>query len=230
MKKKLFVLGAIFCIFNSQVFAYELESTKNELRQKNISEIGFNILNANRIDHRVVFYYDYSNKSRNAFARSADKAVTIQKGLVPFLDSDDEYAAILCHEIAHQMDFYEGGPFIGLAMTFQPKKYEKKADKRAVDFMVKAGYNPLALIVVMNKSFGQLVTDFGGTHPLVSKRLAYVYEYIYRKYPAYLAHNAYKNNLYYQNFLLTSRKNRTLLEAALKREEESNKIIKINYK
>ena len=35
-----------------------------------------------------------------------------------------------------------------------------------------------------------------------------IYEYIYKKYPEYLANNAYKGNIYYQNFLLTSKENR----------------------
>ena len=74
--------------------------------------------------------------------------------------------------------------------------------------MIKAGYDPVALITALNKFCGQSDSDFGMSHPLTSKRLAYIYEYIYQKYPAYLADNSYKNNIYYQNLLLTSRKDR----------------------
>ena len=35
-----------------------------------------------------------------------------------------------------------------------------------------------------------------------------IYSYIYSKYPEYLVDNDYKNNLYYQNFLLTTKKQR----------------------
>ena len=51
---------------------------------------------------------------------------------------------------------------------------------------------------------------------LASKRLAIVYEYIYTKYPYFLANNPYLNNKYYQNFLLTSENNRKLLEEKVK--------------
>ena len=72
--------------------------------------------------------------------------------------------------------------------------------------MVNAGYNPVAMIVVLNKICDEpSYFENGGTHPAGSERLAAVYEYIYAKYPAYLADNDYKNNLYYQNFLLTSK-------------------------
>ena len=38
-----------------------------------------------------------------------------------------------------------------------------------------------------------------------------IYEYIYTKYPSILVDNEYKDNIYYQNFLLTSRNNRMKL-------------------
>ena len=52
-----------------------------------------------------------------------------------------------------------------------------------------------------------------------------VYEYIYKKYPEYLANNAYKNNIYYQNFLLTSKENR----AKFQKKVESGSKSSINY-
>ncbi len=45
--------------------------------------------------------------------------------------------------------------------------------------MVKAGYNPVAYITVGNKIFNQERYDIFSSHPLGSKRLAKVYEYIY---------------------------------------------------
>jgi hypothetical protein len=35
-----------------------------------------------------------------------------------------------------------------------------------------------------------------------------MYERIYEKYPAYLVQNDYRENIYYQNFLLTSKEAR----------------------
>ena len=43
-----------------------------------------------------------------------------------------------------------------------------------------------------------------------------VYEYIYEKYPSFLANNCYADNIYYQNFLLTSENNRKKLAEKIK--------------
>ena len=46
-----------------------------------------------------------------------------------------------------------------------------------VDLMVKAGYNPLAMISVLNKICGNYI-DILQTHPSGEKRLLNVYEYV----------------------------------------------------
>ncbi len=234
--KKILITLWVFLSVTGSAFALEEIYNFNEAvqGQKYLSNIGFKILNSNRIDKRIVFYYNYENKNINACARYYDKAIFLDKGITPFLESDDEYAAILSHEISHLIDSYEApcnGAFYPLLVTLAPKKYEIKADKRAVDYMVKAGYNPLAIIVVFNKTFGQLSSDSGLSHPLTSKRMAYLYEYIYKKYPIYLANNEYKNNIYYQNFLLNSRENRLKLQEAVEHpvSNKSGRKIKIKY-
>lgn len=202
MKKLLFVLAS-FIFTSSMCFAYDIDMTKDAQYQKKVMEMGFNILNANRIEKRVTFQY-VNNKSPNALSSLDFKSVTILKGILPYLDNDAELAAILSHEIAHSVDAY-GGYFRVIAMQFNSKKYEEKADKKAVDYMVKAGYNPVALIIALNKICEEPNNDILATHPKGSKRLTNIYEYIYKKYPAYLVQNEYKENVYYQNFLLTSR-------------------------
>ena len=109
------------------------------------------------------------------------------------------------------------GYFTPLSYALSPKKYEYKADKRAVDYMVNAGYNPVALIVVMSKTFSQPRFDWLSTHPLPTRRMMEVYEYIYKKYPEFLANNTYKNDIYYQNFLLTSKGNRTKFQRKIEK-------------
>jgi hypothetical protein len=96
--------------------------------------------------------------------------------------------------------------------VFYPKKFEIVADKRAVDYMVTAGYNPVGLITFIQKTSPQARQDFISHKNLTSKRLAIIYEYIFTKYPYYLLHNPYINSEAYQNFLLTSYKNRKMLE------------------
>lgn len=204
MKKFLIGLVILFAAsttcFADEVYVLE----KVAQNQQKVMKIGFRILNANQIENRMTFFYS-SDKVVNAYAHSQTKTVSVCKGLLPFMDDENELAAIISHEIAHGVDFY-GGFWRRVAMGFNPKKYERKADLKGVDLMVNAGYNPVAMIIVLNKICSEpSFWESSSTHPAGTERLAAVYEYIYSKYPAYLADNDYKNNLYYQNFLLTSK-------------------------
>ena len=190
----------------------DIISNQNVVETQNrIDKIGFNILNSNGIEKRTVFDFDIS-RTKNAYSRYSDRQIVLYRGLYNHLTTDDEIAAVLAHEISHSVDSYNGGLrgfFTPVAYHFATKKYEYKADKRGVDYMVNAGYNPVAMIVVMSKSFPQARFDWWWcAHPLTSRRMMQVYEYIYKKYPEYLVNNKYKDNLYYQNFLLTSKQNR----------------------
>lgn len=230
MKKILVLSCVILSLCCSASFASEVDLTKDGSMQGYISNIGFKILNSNRIEKRMTFYYKQDNKSLNACTSYTNRSIYVYRGMATYLDNEDEYAAVLSHEISHGADSYDGifkGFFSTLSYALSPKKYEKKADKRAVDYMVKAGYNPVALIVVMSKTMPQTRYDWYLTHPLTSRRMMNVYEYIYNKYPAYLANNAYKNNVYYQNFLLTSRSNREKLQDKV--ENPTKKNLKVQY-
>ena len=193
--------------------AYEFEVINNEAAAKvqdHVSRIGFRILNANAIDKRMVFYYD-TTKTVNAVTTYRDRQIIFYRGLYNMVKTDDEIAAVLSHEISHAIDGYNGifrGYFSYIPIVFNPKKYEYKSDKRAIDYMVKAGYHPAAMIVMMNKAFPQERFDWCGTHPLASRRMMEVYAYIYKKYPEYLVNNPYEKDVFYQNFLLNSKSNR----------------------
>ncbi len=228
---KRFILTALMVIgLVLPTFASGSEFMSNsEVRKANqkLDEIGFTILNANGITKRMVFNFDTHNV-KNAVTHSSCREIVLYKGLLNKMQSDDEIAAVLAHEISHGVDSYNGilrGTFSDWSYVFQPKKYEYKADKRAVDYMVNAGYNPVALIVVMSKCFGQNRFDWHRTHPLSTRRMMEVYEYIYKKYPEYLVNNKYKNDVYYQNFLLTSKANR----AKFQNKVETNSKGRVSY-
>ncbi|MBS6603660.1 MAG: M48 family metallopeptidase [Brachyspira sp.] len=187
---------------------------KASQKQDLVSNIGFRLLNANRIQQRMVFSY-VDKKVVNAVAYYRDRSIVIYDGIMKYTTDEDMVAAILAHEISHGIDYYNGifrGYFSCLPTIFTPRKYERKADKRAIDFMVNAGYNPVAMIVMMNKIMPQRRFEVFETHPLVSRRMAYVYEYIYYKYPEFLKNNKYIDDVYYQNFLLNSQDNRRKLQ------------------
>lgn len=210
------------------VFAMEFSAAREGKEEAIVVRTGFHILNANKIPYRITFFVNRNNKKINAATYYRDKSIVVDKGILFYLENEEELAAILAHEISHAIDYNQGalkGYFTIISTNLSPKKYEEKADKRAVDFLVKAGYNPLALIVAGNKLFTQPRFDWGSTHPLGSKRLASIYEYVYVKYPEYLVDNKYSENVYYQNFLITSKENRKNFI----QKHQSNSNSRVNY-
>ena len=221
MYKKIIVLMAVFTIV-TPAFGYdESVLAKENFIQTRIDAVGTNLLNYNKIPKRIVFTYDKSEKKKLV---STDKSLTkrqviVYDGLYQSVQTDDELAAMLAREIATVMKSYSGlwgGMLDSLQVALGSKKFEMVSDKRAVDYMVSAGYNPLALIVYINKTCPQKRFDKISRHNLTSRRLAHIYEYITYKYPQYLENNEYINNPYYQNFLLTSVDNRRKLEEKIK--------------
>ena len=229
MKKLIITLCALlsFSVLSSSAASELISSDAIVKAQNKISNIGFHILNTNNIEKRMVFYYDTS-KTINAATSNYDRRIIMYRGLYNMLNNEDEIAAILSHEISHSVDSYKGilrGSFSGWSYAFAPRKYEYKADKLAVDYMVNAGYNPIAFIIVMNKAFPQNRYEICSTHPLTTRRTMEVYEYIYKKYPEYLVNNPYKNNVYYQNFLLTSKENRAKFQQKIETKSKGS----VNY-
>lgn len=198
------------------IFA-ELTLVEDNIIQTRINNVGFEILNANKIDVRMVFIYNEADKLE---LLDLDKTlhsgqVIVFKDIYKNIEDDNELAAGLSRGIVYGLRSLKGywnGSLPAIQMRAAPKKYEIVADKCAVDLMVKAGFNPLGLITYINKTVPQKRHDLISNKNLASKRLAIVYEYIYTKYPYYLKNNEYINNKHYQNFLLTSQNNRRLLE------------------
>jgi len=227
MKRILISLFTIFLLATNITQAHETKQAVNKADLLKVNKVGYQILNANKIPYIMTFELA-DKKYANACTYYRNNLIMITDELIKYLESDDELAAILAHEISHGVDYRQGalrGYFSYLGNTFNPRKYEYKADKRAVDYLVKAGYNPLAMIISLNKIAAQERYEWTSTHPLTSRRMAEVYEYIYTKYPQYLVQNIYKDNIYYQNFLLTSKDNRKKLEVKV----NNNSKKKVNY-
>lgn len=179
------------------------------LNQRYINDMGVKILNANAIDKHIIFGLDtpmnytfwgvkddVTDSHRTLFM---NRKVVISSTLLNNATSDDEVAALMSHEIAHCLKSYTGilrGSFHGLVYTFTAKKQNYDADITAVNLMAKAGYNPVALITILDKTAGQYRFDIG-ENGLTTKRIRKVYEYIRSEYPQYLA--AYSSNPYFKN-------------------------------
>ena len=229
MKLKTLLAGIFLLMFSCFANVIENDLAKNNSIQTRIDNIGADLLNMNKITKRVVFAYNDKDKKRmlDIYDELTKRQVVIYGDKYKFVESDDELAAMLGYEIALILKSYSGmwgGRIDSIQVWVSPKKFEVASDKRAVDFMVKAGYNPLGLITYIQKTCPQKRTDKIGRSNLTSKRLAIIYEYITYKYPKYLDSIEYKNNKYYQNFLLTSLSNRSKLQEKIK--TNSTKAIK----
>ena len=228
---KRFILGLVLIgTLCAPVLAWDVK-TEAELQQR-MNQVGFNLLNSSRIEYRMIFMVTNRIYSRDRWAdvSSVNRTVWLKPCVLPYIDSDDELAGLLAHQISHGVDTYNGvmrGYISILNYWVAPNKYDMLADKRAVDYMVNAGYNPLAYIVILNKIMQQYRYDIFSNHTLVSRRMMMIYEYIYTKYPSILVDNDYKDNVYYQNFLLTSRQNRIMLRDKI--QSGSNKKLKYKF-
>lgn len=228
MKRVLFVLFTL--LLTSTVHASE-ESVilEHSSINKRINNVGAKILNANKLEKRVVFVYSEEEKATllKSTKTLTKREVVVYKGFYERVETEDELAAYIAREIPAAIRSYDGvakGWLSSVKIKAAPKKYELVFDKFAVDYMVKAGYNPLGLITFINKTCPQTRQDRFSSKNLTSKRLAYVYEYIYMKYPSFLANNTYIKNEYYQNFLLTSQENRRLLKEKIEKKDWKAKI------
>lgn len=194
MKKILLLLGVLLigsCTFAEEIVVIRGVNMDNFWKKKGIDEqkvilVGQKIMLDNKIAKRVPIWVD-NKKTINAYSRTYDKIVIIHEGMFFYIDNDDELAYVLSHEIAHSVEAY-GGMMKYMAVNANSKKYEQKADLNGIDYMVNAGYDPIAAITMGNKIFEEPVCDWGftSTHPKGSKRLMDMYKYIYVKYPNYL--------------------------------------------
>ena len=227
MKK--FLVFSFICLFMSQVQANDAVLEEENLIQTRINTIGTKILNANKIEKRVTFVYDENGKKR---LLKANKTLT-KRQVVVFgndyknIENDDELAGYIAREIQEAIRSYDGlgnGWLSSIKIKAAPKKYELVFDKLAVDYMVKAGYNPIGLITFIHKNYPQTRQDNISTSNLTSKRLAHIYERIYMQYPTFLTKNVYITNEHYQNFLLTSLENRKKVALKAENPKEANDI------
>jgi len=229
MRKFLFVL--LIFLSTNQVFAVDEKDLieENSINSR-INNIAVKILNSNKIEKRIIFAYDKDSKIdvlKNTKSLTK-RQVVLYDEYYKYTETDDELAAYISREIPVALRSYNGiasGWLSSAKIKAAPKKYELVFDKFAVDYMVKAGYNPLGLITYIHKTCPQARQDALSGHNLTSKRLANIYERIYTQYPSFIINNTYLENETYQNFLLTSQENRRLLKEKV-RTSQWNKTLK----
>lgn len=216
ISKVLVVFVSLF-VFGLSVSAENISDSvivQNMTIQKQLDEIGFNLLNSNHIDKHIIFTFKNNSKKSKKLAKVSKSHIIIYDNAINYAQTDDEKAAMLAIKISNALLKY-GNYYEKSDVFYSPRKFEIFADTQAIDYLVNAGYNPLGMITYINKSRPQKLSKLS-RHNTSTQRMAHIYENIFIKYPYFLKNNKYIDNVYYQNFLLNSMDNRRELEKKLK--------------
>lgn len=137
-----------------------------------------------RKEIRYSFYYQNDPDFVNAFALPGGHIV-VGRGLLRLVQSEDELAAVLGHEIAHVDDrdaiervqylmvsrkigldgiYQLGAPLVQLYEAGYSKEQEFEADRAGLGLAVAAGYSPIGGVNLMTR-FEKLEEDYS-EHPL----------------------------------------------------------------
>jgi predicted Zn-dependent protease len=161
------------------------------------------ICEANQLDPNSVQIHLVKNNEINAFALPGGH-ILIHSALVQHLESPEELAGVLGHEVAHvQLNHISkklakevgvslllsaagGGSAAGeaikeilsqLSSSAYDRGLEKEADLKSVEYLKNAGINPKAMIGVMEKLETEIQSDLPswlGSHPDLSERKEYL--------------------------------------------------------
>ena len=206
MKKILLVFVLmLFCTASS----FAADNWNSTAALNRVNTIGNKIIKANGIGQTITFKVS-DQADINAYA-NINKEVYVYRGLLEYVTNDDELAGVISHELGHILNGHcakqgvlntgvnilanataqvTGSTTVAgvgqqLASSKISRKDEFEADITGVDLMTKAGYNPLAMISVLNKICGNYI-DILQTHPSGEKRLLNIYNYVEYNYPAKL--------------------------------------------
>ena len=97
MKKLLGILIAVFMTVQVSASAATNWTTASNVQR--VNTIGKNLLAKNKLPTKITFKVIQTDEV-NAFA-NADKQICVYTGLLKFVDSDAELAAVIAHEIGH---------------------------------------------------------------------------------------------------------------------------------
>ena len=163
--------------------------------------------NAGRSPYADSFQYHLLRdpETVNAFALPGGQ-IFITEGLLRRLQSEDQIAGVLGHETGHvvhrhsaeQMAKGQLGALLGAAAGVatddgsgrgrNAQVIESEADRYGVDAMAEAGYQPRAMLEVLEilkqASTGPRPPEMLSSHPLPETRIAELQSYLQQKHPA----------------------------------------------
>ena len=247
MKRILSLLLFLF-LFQLQSMA-EVDWTSNSSLQR-VNTIGQNLLSKNSLPTQVKFTVDNKDEV-NAFANGQNE-IHVYTGLLKVVENDSELAGVIAHEVGHIVNSHVAKQTIAnavtstiisvanvseyaklgaaaannVAMKKMSRKEEYEADITGVDLMIKAGYNPLAMISFLYKIGGNYL-DVLSDHPSGDKRTMYLYDYLTYTYPdkvkSTYSTNAYKQFMAYATPIVEKRNSNPRKLASFNKKQEKLK-------
>lgn len=245
MKKIILTIFSVIALCNIS-FA---EDWNSEAALARVNNIGNKLLTANGVKQAIEFKVS-AEEDVNAYA-NINKEVYVYRGLLENVSNDEELAAVISHEVGHILNGHcakQGVLNTGVNILAQKaaQKYnatavavgqqltssklsrndEFEADLTGADLMVKAGYNPLAMISVLNKICGNYI-DILQTHPSGEKRLLNIYNYVEYNYPTKIK-TGFKTDSYTKAMLVISptvQKRKASEKLTKKYEKEQTKLL-----
>jgi len=176
----------------------------------NLSKLVNHLCSTNQIDTTKIKVHLFKNDAINAFTLPGGHLV-VYTGLIHATDNESELAAVVAHELGHYKKNHvmkrmvkevglsllvnisagkSGAPVVQklvsmLTSSSYDQSMEKEADLMAVDFMLKAHFNPNAAADFMYKlsadeSIPQQL-QWISTHPESKERAKYILDYIGNK-------------------------------------------------
>ncbi len=200
MKKLLFSGLLVLTMLGAQLQANADFINKSDYTR--LMNVGSKLIKANNIKHRYTFNFTsvgqqgaypiiFDTSFSNDMNLHNNRTISIYFADYLRLSTDDELAGIVAHELAQGEHSYTGvlnGQFMFtkngyFPLNFLAKNNELKFDKKAVDYLVQAGYDPKAFETALNKTAGEWRGTFWGRHNKTDKRVKTVDKYIQNKYP-----------------------------------------------
>lgn len=228
MKKILIALFAMFLGLQVNAATTTTTNWDQAAMQKKLNNIAYVLIKKNNLPSGITIKVS-TETDANAYS-NINKEIYVYKGLLELTSDDAELAAVLGHEMGHIINGHcakqtilnsvisnvansvkteTTGQAIGVAAAQQmsttklSRKDEFEADVTAIDLMVNAGYNPLAMVSLLNKMNDGSNFDLVASHPSSEKRIMNAYDYIAYTYPT-LAKKGYSSTAYNNAYKLIS--------------------------
>jgi len=187
-----------------------------------VSSIGHRLLEKVRVKFFEYRFYVIKDEALNAFALPGGH-IFVHTGLIETIDSENELACVIAHEIAHvqgrhlarRMDrmkrvnlvtmsaailglflgkgeagsaIFASSAALGASLSLKYSRAdEEEADRRAMEWICAAGYNPMGLVSTLKKMqrYRWLGSDeipgYLLTHPGTSERITYIQDMYQRR-------------------------------------------------